>query len=83
MTLSTRSEIEDGIRQLSLREQMRLLEWLAGTLRRNVSFFYADDAESKREELLAMMADDPEMQAEIAAINGEFAVADFDGLGNL
>lgn len=83
MTLSTLSEIEDGIRQLSFREQMRLLEWLAATLRRNASSFYTDHLESKRDDLLAMMADDPEMQAEMAAINAEFAIADFDGLENL
>jgi hypothetical protein len=35
------------------------------------------------EEELAAMAKDPEIQAEIAAMNKEFAVTEMDGLENL
>ena len=37
----------------------------------------------REEEELAAMANDPEIQAEIAAMNQEFAVTEMDGLENL
>lgn len=37
----------------------------------------------REEEELAAMANDPEIQAEIAAMNKEFAVTEMDGLENL
>ena len=47
-------------------------------------FTFTDATDSLTEdEELAAMARDPEIQAEIAAINQEFAVAEMDGLSGL
>lgn len=47
-------------------------------------FYFTDETDSLTEdEELAAMARDPEIQAEIAAINQEFAVAEMDGLSGL
>ncbi|MGK7902135.1 MAG: hypothetical protein AB4352_12125 [Hormoscilla sp.] len=47
-------------------------------------FTFTDETDSLTEdEELAAMALDPEIQAEIAAIDKEFAVAEMDGLSGL
>ena len=61
-------EIERAIHQLSAREKLWLLERIARQLR-----------EPSETELLEM-ARDPEIQAEIVAINQEFALTEIDGL---
>jgi hypothetical protein len=61
-------EIERAIASLSAREKLWLLERIARQLRE------PDEAE------LSEMANDPEIQAEIAAINQEFALTEMDGL---
>lgn len=80
--IATRSQIEDRILQLSFREQVGLMEWLAITIRHNSSFLDMPANDSARDDVFAAMAADPEIQSELAVINAEFAVADMDGLEN-
>jgi hypothetical protein len=61
-------EIERVIATLSTREKLWLLERIARQLRE------PDEAE------LLDMANDPEIQSEITAINQEFALTEMDGL---
>ncbi|NJN91649.1 MAG: hypothetical protein HC878_15660 [Leptolyngbyaceae cyanobacterium SL_5_14] len=61
-------EIERAIAGLSTREKLWLLERVARQLRE------PDEAE------LLKMANDPEIQAEMTAINQEFALTEMDGL---
>ncbi len=61
-------EIEREIHRLSTREKLWLLERIAQQLQ-----------EPNEDELLAM-AEDPEVQAEIGAINQAFALTEMDGL---
>jgi len=61
-------EIERTIARLSAKEKLWLLERIARQLRE------PDEA------ALSEMADDPEIQAEITAINQEFALTEMDGL---
>jgi hypothetical protein len=61
-------EIEQAIATLSNREKLWLLERIARQLRE------LDEAE------LSLMADDPEIQIEIAAIHQEFVLTEMDGL---
>lgn len=71
-------EIERSIRALSLEEQLWLLERIARQVRekQHIANKFADDIPKE----LAAMASDPDIQAEITAINEEFAVAEIDGL---
>ncbi len=73
-------EIERSIRALPLAEQLWLLEQIAHNLReqtyKTVQIFNSED----RSEHLAAMASDPDIQAELAAIDKEFAFTDMDGL---
>jgi hypothetical protein len=61
-------EIERAIASLSAREKLWLLERIAHQLRE------PDEAE------VSEMANDPEIQAEVKAINLEFALTEMDGL---
>ena len=63
-------EIERAINRLSAREKLWLLERIARQLQ-----------EPNETELLKM-ASDPEIQAEMVAINHEFALTEMDGLRN-
>jgi hypothetical protein len=49
----------------------------------NSSTGKCNDYHDDQEATLAEMANDPEIQAEIAAINTEFAIAEMDGLEDL
>lgn len=72
-------EIERSIRALSFEEQLWLLERIARQVREKqhiIANKFADDIPKE----LAAMASDPDIQAEIAAINEEFVVAEIDGL---
>lgn len=76
-------EIERSIRALSLPEQAWLLERIARQIRERTQT--ADrfvDHKFMKEQLVAM-AIDPEIQAEITAINEEFADTEMDGLEQL
>ena len=74
-------ELKELLRQISgkiIRIETRVKKILPS------DFTFTDETDSLTEdEELAAMALDPEIQAEIAAINQEFAVAEMDGLSGL
>ncbi|MFH7024823.1 MAG: hypothetical protein ACHBN1_05340 [Heteroscytonema crispum UTEX LB 1556] len=76
-------EIERSILALPVEEQLWLLERIARQLRerKHTADKFADA--KYMEEQLAAMASNRDIQAEIAAINDEFAVTEMDGLENL
>lgn len=73
-------EIDRSIRDLSLEEQMWLLESLVKNLRKktNTNNFPLNSQDIEKE--MAAMANDSDIQAEIAAIDEEFAITQMDGL---
>lgn len=75
-------EIDRSIRDLSLEEQMWLLESLVKNLRKktNTNNFPLNSQDIEKE--MAAMANDSDIQAEIAAIDEEFAITQMDGLEN-
>jgi hypothetical protein len=74
MNLAALSQIEDSIAQLSLAEQLWLIERVAQRLRDTLG------AQSTFDQQLAAMAADPEIQQELRSIEEEFAPAAADGL---
>ncbi|MBW4603147.1 MAG: hypothetical protein KME29_27210 [Calothrix sp. FI2-JRJ7] len=73
-------EIERSIGTLSLEEQEWLLERISGQVEHKKQLLNKfADAEYIAEQI-AQMAEGPEIQAEIAAINQEFIVTEMDGL---
>ena len=74
MNLGVLSELEAHIDQLSVAEQLALLEYVAQRLRKNLG------AQSNVENELALMAADPDIQRELREINEEFASMEADGL---
>ncbi|MUG99199.1 hypothetical protein F7734_45680 [Scytonema sp. UIC 10036] len=80
MILLSLQEIERSIRALSLEEQLWLLERIARQVRekQQTANLFADEKDIQQQ--LRAMASDPDIIAEIAAINNEFAVAEMDGL---
>jgi len=68
------SQIEENIYELSLDEQLWLIERLAQHIRNAVAI--KDNIEMQ----LMAMANDPEIQHELQIIEKEFAVAEADGL---
>lgn len=80
MISMTLLEIERSIGAMPLADQLWLVERIADNLReqtsRTVQIFNSED----RSEQLAAMASDPDIQAELVAINKEFAGTDMDGL---
>ena len=74
MNLVVLSQIEAHIDQLSLAEQLWLLERLAQRLRTQMI------VHSSFEPQLAAMAEDPDIQRELQRIEEEFAPAAADGL---
>ncbi len=74
MNLSALSQIEENIYQLSLAEQLWLIERLAQRIREKLV------AQSALDQQLAAMAADQEMQQELRSIEGDFAHAAADGL---
>jgi hypothetical protein len=69
------SELEKHIDELSVAEQLALLEYVAQRLRKNLRTSGDPDKE------LALMAADPDIQRELREINEEFASMEADGLG--
>jgi hypothetical protein len=69
------AEIEQRIAQLTLGEQLWLIERLANRLRTRES---APAREFERQ--LLHMSNDPEIQSELAQIEREFSVIESDGL---
>jgi hypothetical protein len=76
MISHTVQEIERSIRTLSLEEQLWLLERIARQVREKNQF-------ANMQQQLEAMAKDPDIIAEIAVINDEFALAEMDGLEKL
>jgi len=74
MNLSALSQIEESIYQLSLAEQLWLIERVAQRIREKFV------AQSAFDQQLAAMAADHEMQHELRSIEEEFAHAAADGL---
>ena len=74
MNLSVLSQVEGRIHQLSLAEQLWLIERLAQRLRAQLI------TQNPFEDALAAMAADPEMQRELECIEEEFAPTAADGL---
>ena len=83
MISPTLLEIDRSIGALSLEEQMWLLERLVRHLRNKTHTDAFPLNSQDMEQDLAAMANDLDIQAEIAAINKEFAVAEMDGLEKL
>ena len=73
-------EIERCIRSFSVEEQLWLLEKIARQVREKTKTEdkFADYEYMKKQ--MEAMAKDSQIQAEIAAINEEFAVTEMDGL---
>lgn len=78
MISPTLLEIDRSIRTLSLEQQMWLLERLVRHLQEQTQTFPLNSHNMEKD--LAAMANDPDIQTEIAAINKEFAVTEMDGL---
>lgn len=64
-------KMKKSIGSLSLDEQKYLLEYLTQEINKNLN-----------EEQIKIMANDPEIQAEIALINQEFIITEMDGIDN-
>ncbi len=76
-------EIDRTIRNLSLAEQQWLLERLTKQIQcQKQSSGKFSDLEAIKQQL-ENMANDPDIQREIAEINQEFALAEMDGLESL
>jgi hypothetical protein len=74
----TLSEIEGQIRNLSLNEQLWLMERLVHQIREKSTQDQID-----WENGLAVMAADREIQNELQTISDEFSQTEMDGLGNM
>ena len=83
MVSSNLLEIERSIRALSLEEQQWLLKRLTRQVQERAltAAKFADAAYMEAQ--IKAMASDPDIQAEIAAINEEFAGTEMDGLSGL
>ena len=75
MDQSTLSQIEDSFSQLSISEQLWLIERLVHRVHQNTLNRGNDLADQ-----LALMAADPEIRSELQKIEREFAYAEADGL---
>jgi hypothetical protein len=78
MSASSLSQIEESVQRLPLPEQLELMAWLAQTIRKQT----LPNHEEIDEELVAM-ANDPDIQRELMAIQAEFVGTETDGLGGI
>ncbi len=83
MISQTLVEIERSISSLSIEEQLWLLERIACRVREKTYTANKLANAKSLEAEIAEMANDPDIQVEIAAINQEFIVAEMDGLEGL
>lgn len=83
MISPTLLELERSIRTLSIQEQAWLLERIARNIRERTQTADKFGDRKFMQQQLAAMASDPEIQAELAAIDREFAITESDGLENL
>jgi hypothetical protein len=77
MSNSILSRIEEDINQLSVQDQILLMEHLAHRIRENTT----QDVSTLHSQL-ELMANDPDIQRELKQIECEFAGTEMDGLGN-
>lgn len=75
MNNSIFSQIEDGFSQLSIPEQLWLIERLVHRVH-EATLRNRNDLDNQ----LALMANDPEIQSELQTIEQEFSHAEADGL---
>lgn len=75
MSNSIFSQIEDGFNQLSISEQLWLIEHLVHRVH-EATLKNRSDIDRQ----LALMATDPEIQSELQSIEREFSNAEADGL---
>jgi len=75
MSDSIVTQIEDGFSQLSIPEQLWLIERLVHRVHEATL-----NNRSDLDQQLALMADDPEIQSELRSIEREFSNAEADGL---
>lgn len=75
MNGATIERLEADIQQLSLTDQLLLIERLAQSIRQSAAPTW-----SALDSQLAAMADDPQIQRELRLIEGEFAGTEADGL---
>ena len=75
MSDSIVAQIEDGFSQLSIHEQLWLIERLVHRVHEATL-----NNRSDLDRQLALMADDPEIQSELRAIEQEFSPAEFGSL---
>ena len=80
MISQTLVEIERSISSLSIEEQLWLLERIACRVREQTSIANKLANPKSLEAEIAEMANDPDIQLEIAAIDREFSVTEMDGL---
>ncbi|MEB3885745.1 hypothetical protein [Lyngbya sp. CCY1209] len=73
-------ELAREVRNLSLSEQQWLLERLAKQVQSQTKSTGKFSDPSAVERQLQELAEDPDIQREIAEINREFAIAEMDGL---
>lgn len=76
-------EIESSILSLSLEEQQWLLERIAKQVKEKTQIADKFSHTSYLALQIKAMAEDPDIQAEISAIDREFAVTEMDGLSEL
>ena len=76
MSNSILSRIEEDINQLSVQDQILLMEHLANRIRENTT----QDVSTLHSQL-ELMANDPDIQRELKQIEREFAGTEMDGLG--
>jgi hypothetical protein len=82
MALQLLPQIEKSIETLPFDEQLQLIERLVHRLRKKLSI-RSNQEQIEFERQVAMMANDPQIQAELQAIEKEFAGTENDGLENL
>ena len=80
MISQTLVEIERSISSLSIEEQLWLLERIACRVREQTSIANKLANPKYLDAEIAEMANDPDIQLEIAAIDREFSVTEMDGL---
>ena len=80
MISQTLVEIERSISSLSIEEQLWLLERIACRVREQTSIANKLANAKYLEAEIAEMANDPDIQLEMAAIDREFSVTEMDGL---
>ncbi len=77
--VSSEQQLLEKIRQLPREKVIEVENFIDVLMQRNQTA----SQQATWDEAIALMANDPEIQAEIAAIDAEFAIAELDGLKDL